>query len=134
MITMAMERMADMTFHGDIVSLAQRNEDFRCEVITGQHSQVILMRLAPGEEIGEEVHVGVDQTLVFVAGEGQAILDGVTSPVVSNSLYFVPAGTRHNFVNTGSGPVKLYTIYAPPEHAPGTVFRTKAEADAAEPH
>ncbi len=123
-----------MTFHDDIVRLAQRNEDFRREVITGQHSQVVLMSLAPGEEIGEEIHEGVDQTLVFVAGEGRAILDGVTSPVTVNSLYFVPAGTRHNFVNTGSGPLQLYTIYAPPEHAPGTMFRTKAEADAAEPH
>ena len=133
-ITKATERMAGMAFHDDIVNLAQRNEDFRREVVTGQHSQVVLMSLAPGEEIGEEVHVGVDQTLVFVAGEGRAILDGVTSPVTANSLYFIPAGTRHNFVNTGSGPVKLYTIYAPPEHAPGTVFRTKVEADAAEPH
>jgi mannose-6-phosphate isomerase-like protein (cupin superfamily) len=126
--------MTGMAFHDDIVGLAQRNEDFRREVVTGQHSQVVLMSLAPGEEIGEEVHVGVDQTLVFVAGEGHAILDGVTSPVTANSLYFVPAGTRHNFVNTGSGPLKLYTIYAPPEHAPGTVFRTKAEADVAERH
>jgi mannose-6-phosphate isomerase-like protein (cupin superfamily) len=134
MIPMATERMTDMTFHDDIVGLAQRNEDFRREVVTGQHSQVVVMSLAPGEEIGEEVHVGVDQTLVFVAGEGRAILDGVTSPIAVDSLYFVPAGTRHNFVNTGSGPMKLYTIYAPPEHAPGTVFRTKAEADAAEPH
>ena len=125
--------MVSMAFHDDIVNLAQRNEDFRREVITGEHSQVVLMNLAAGEEIGEEVHLGVDQTLVFVAGEGHAILDGVTSPVTVNSLYFVPAGVRHNFVNTGSRPVKLYTIYAPPEHAPGTVFKTKAEADAAEP-
>jgi mannose-6-phosphate isomerase-like protein (cupin superfamily) len=131
-IVIAPERMVGMAFHDDIVMLAQRNEDFRREVITGQHSQVVLMSLAPGEDIGEEVHVGVDQTLVFVAGEGRAILDGVTSPVALNSLYFVPAGTRHNFVNTGSGPLRLYTIYAPPEHAPGTVFKTKAEAEAVE--
>jgi mannose-6-phosphate isomerase-like protein (cupin superfamily) len=123
-----------MAFHADIVALAQRNEDFRREVITGEHSQVVLMSIPAGGEIGEEVHAGVDQTLVFVAGEGQAILDGVTSPVVSNSLYFVPADTRHNFVNTGAEPLKLYTVYAPPEHAPGSVFKTKAEADAAEPH
>lgn len=123
-----------MAFHDDIVSLAQRNEDFRREVITGSHSQVVLMSVAPGEDIGEEVHVGVDQTLIFVAGEGQATLDGVTSPVAVNSLYFVPAGTRHNFVNTGTGPLKLYTVYAPPEHARGSVFRTKADAEAAEHH
>ena len=98
-----------MAFHDDIVSSAQRNEDFRREVITGSHSQVVLMSVAPGEDIGEEVHVGVDQTLIFVAGEGQATLDGVTSPVAVNSLYFVPAGTRHNFVDTGTGPLQLYT-------------------------
>ena len=69
-----------MAFHTDIVALAQRNDDFRREVITGVHSQVVLMSIPPGGEIGEEVHVDVDQTLVFVAGEGQAILDGVTSP------------------------------------------------------
>jgi mannose-6-phosphate isomerase-like protein (cupin superfamily) len=123
-----------MAYHADIVALAQRNEDFRHEVITGEHSQVVLMSIPAGGEIGEEVHVGIDQTLIFVAGEGKAILDGVTSPVVSNSLYFVPAGTRHNFVNTGAGPLKLYTVYAPPEHAPGSVFKTKADADAAETH
>jgi mannose-6-phosphate isomerase-like protein (cupin superfamily) len=123
-----------MAFHEDIVTRAKQNEDFRHEVITGQHSQVVLMSIPPGGEIGEEVHIGVDQTLVFVTGEGQAILDGVTSPVTVNSLYFVPAGTRHNFVNTGTGPLQLYTVYAPPEHAPGSVFKTKAEADAAEHH
>lgn len=123
-----------MAFYADIVALAQRNEDFRHEVTTGEHSQVVLMSIPAGGEIGEEVHEGVDQTLIFVAGEGQAILNGVTSPVASNSLYFVPAGTRHNFVNTGAEPLKLFTVYAPPEHAPGTVFKTKAEADAAEPH
>jgi len=123
-----------MAFHEDIVTLAKRNEDFRREVTTGRHSQVVLMSIPPGGEIGEEVHAGVDQTLVFVAGEGRAILDGAASPVAVNSLYFVPAGTRHNFVNTGGGPLKLYTVYAPPEHAPGTVFKTKADADAAERH
>lgn len=123
-----------MAFHDDIVALAKRNEDFRHEIVTGGHSQVVLMSIVPGGEIGEEVHTDVDQTLVFVAGEGQAILDGVTSPVAVNSLYFVPAGTRHNFVNTGGGPLKLYTVYAPPKHAPGTVFKTKSAADAAEGH
>lgn len=117
-----------MSFHDDIVALAKKNEDFRREAITGQHSQVVLMSLAPGEDIGEEVHANVDQTLVFVSGEGEAILNGEKSRITPNSLYFVPAGTRHNFINTGSTPMKLFTIYAPPEHAPGTVFKTRAEA------
>ena len=120
-----------MSFHDDIVALAKQNENFRREVITGQHSQVVLMSLAPGEDIGEEVHADVDQTLVFVSGEGEAILDGEKSAITPNSLYFVPAGTRHNFINTGQTPMKLFTIYAPPEHAPGAVFKTRAEADAA---
>ncbi|HEX9058422.1 MAG TPA: cupin domain-containing protein [Ktedonobacterales bacterium] len=123
-----------MAFHEDIVALAKQNDNFRREVVTGSHSQVVLMSIPQGGEIGEEVHPNVDQTLVFVAGEGQAILDGATSAVAANTLCFVPAGTRHNFVNTGTAPLKLYTVYAPPEHAPGTVFKTKAEADAAEHH
>lgn len=120
-----------MGYHDDIVALAKQNEDFRHEVITGQHSQVVLMSVAPGEDIGEEVHVGTDQTLIFVSGVGEAVLNGEKSPITINSLYFVPAGTRHNFINTGTTPLKLYTIYAPPEHARGTVVRTRAEAQAA---
>ncbi len=120
-----------MGYHDDIVGLAKQNEDFRHEVITGQHSQVVLMSVAPGEDIGEEVHVGTDQTLIFVSGVGEAVLNGEKSPITINSLYFVPAGTRHNFINTGTAPLKLYTIYAPPVHARGTVVRTRAEAQAA---
>lgn len=120
-----------MSFHDNIVALAQRNEDFRREVFTGSYSQIVLMSLAPGEAIGEEVHENVDQTLIFVTGEGKAVVGGETNPITVNTIYFVPAGTRHNFINTGSGPLKLFTIYAPPEHAPGTVFKTRTEAAAA---
>ena len=116
----------------DIVARARQNDAFRREVITGQHSQVVLMTIPPGGEIGEEVHDHVDQVLVFVEGEGEAILEGETSSVHANGMAFVPAGTKHNFRNTGAGPLRLYTVYAPPEHPPGTVHQTKAEADAAE--
>jgi mannose-6-phosphate isomerase-like protein (cupin superfamily) len=116
----------------DIVARARQNDAFRREVITGQHSQVVLMSILPGDEIGEEVHDDVDQVLVFIEGDGEAILDGESSPVHPNGMAFVPAGTRHNFRNTGSVPLRLYTVYAPPEHSPGTVHQTKAEADAAE--
>ena len=119
-------------FAGDIVALARENTDFRREVVTGQNSQVVLMSVEPGGEIGEEVHEDVDQVLAFVGGEGEAILDGQRSGVGADSLVFVPAGTRHNFVNSGSAPLKLFTVYAPPEHPAGTVHHTKAEADAAE--
>jgi mannose-6-phosphate isomerase-like protein (cupin superfamily) len=118
----------------DIVELARQNEAFRREIITGDHSQVVVMTIPPGGEIGEEVHEDNDQLLVFIEGEGQAIVDGQTSPVAPNRLVFVPAGTRHNFVNTGRVPLRLVTVYAPPEHPPGTVHLTKEEADAAEEH
>lgn len=121
-----------MVFNKDIVALAQQNAYFRQEVVTGLHCQVVLMSLPPGGEIGEETHPDVDQVLVFVSGEGKAIVNGEQSPVAANSLCFVPARTTHNFINTGTSDLKLYTVYAPPEHAPGTVHRTKAEADVAE--
>jgi len=121
-----------MQFNKDIVSLAKQNEYFRQEVVTGTHSQVVLMSIPPGQEIGEEIHPDVDQVLIFVSGEGEAVLNDEHSTVTTNSLCFVPAGTKHNFINTGTTDLKLYTVYAPPEHAPGTVHKTKAEADAAE--
>ncbi len=126
--------MADQDRQPDIVELAKGNDAFRREVVTGEHSQVVVMTVPAGGEIGEEVHAGVDQLLIFVEGEGEAVLDGARSPVAPNQLVFVPAGTRHNFVNTGAGPLRLVTVYAPPEHPPGTVHQTKAEADAAEQH
>ena len=121
-----------MAYTGDILERARNNTFFREVVATAPHSQVVVMSIPPGGEIGDEVHDGVDQVLVFVEGQGEAILDGARSPVGPDRLVLVPAGTRHNFVNTGSTDLRLYTIYAPPEHAPGTIHRTKAEADAAE--
>jgi mannose-6-phosphate isomerase-like protein (cupin superfamily) len=118
----------------DIQRLARDNADFRREVMTGSHSQVVLMSVEPGGEIGEEVHDDVDQVLVFVDGAGEAVLEGETSGVERGDLVFVPAGTRHNFVNRGDTALKLYTVYSPPEHPAGTVHRTKEAADAAEHH
>jgi mannose-6-phosphate isomerase-like protein (cupin superfamily) len=116
----------------DIVAAARSNDAFRREVLTGDHEQVVVMTIPPGGEIGDEVHPDTDQVLAFVDGRGEAILDGQRSAIGPNDLVFVRAGTRHNFVNTGDAPLRLITIYAPPEHEPGTVHRTKAEADAAE--
>jgi mannose-6-phosphate isomerase-like protein (cupin superfamily) len=118
-------------FNKDIVQAARANSFFRQEILTNTHSQIVLMSVEPGDEIGEEVHE-VDQLLVFVEGAGVAVLNGERSAVKANSLVAVPAGTRHNFLNTGNAPLKLFTIYSPPEEAPGTVHRTKAEALAAE--
>jgi len=123
------------TRHGsrvDIFEAARTNDAFRREVITGKHQQVVVMTIPPGGEIGEEVHPGTDQLLVFVDGEGEARLESETSPVRANDLVFVRAGTLHNFVNTGPQQLRLITMYSPPQHAPGTVHQTKEDADAAE--
>ena len=116
----------------DILAAARSNDAFRREVVTGEHEQVVVMTIPPGGEIGDEVHPDTDQVLIFVDGRGEAVLDGRSSDVGPNDLVFVRAGTRHNFVNRGDGPLRLITVYAPPEHEPGTVHQTKAEADAAE--
>ena len=121
-----------MTFNIDIVAAATENSFFRKVVSTGPNAQVVLMSIPPNGEIGEEVHEDVDQVLAFVAGEGVAVLEGEESPVGRDRLVHVPAGMRHNIVNRGSVDLRLYTIYAPPEHAPDTIHRTRAEADAAE--
>ena len=115
-----------------IVKLALNNDKFRDEVITGKECQVVLMTIQPGEEIGAEVHEGHDQILVFVEGNGQAVIEGQAREVGVNDLVFVHAGAEHNFINTGSRPLRLYTIYAPPEHPAGTQHDDKAEADAYE--
>jgi mannose-6-phosphate isomerase-like protein (cupin superfamily) len=120
-----------MAFNENIVQRAKANSLFREVLATGPNSQIVVMSIPPGGEIGAEVHPDVDQVLVFVQGDGQAILNGEKSAVSVDRLVFVPAGTRHNFVNTGKTDLRLYTIYAPPEHAPGTIHKTKAEADAA---
>jgi mannose-6-phosphate isomerase-like protein (cupin superfamily) len=117
-----------------IIKKTLDNDDFRDEVITGKECQVVLMTLKPGEEIGAEVHEDHDQILVLVEGNGQAVLEGQAREVGTNDLVFVHAGVEHNFINTGARPLKLYTIYAPPEHAEGTHHATKEEADAAEQH
>jgi mannose-6-phosphate isomerase-like protein (cupin superfamily) len=116
----------------DILATAMSNDAFRRVVMTGSHAQVVVMLIPPGGEIGEEVHPTIDQVLIFVEGDGEAQLDGKSRVVSRNDLVFVHAGTRHNFLNRGPGPLRLITIYAPPSHAPGTVHETKVEADAAE--
>jgi len=122
----------EQTSQIDIFRAARTNDAFRREVLTGEHEQVVVMTIPVGGEIGEEVHDDTDQVLAFVDGRGEAQLDGETSQVEPNDLVLVRAGTRHNFINTGDTPLRLITIYAPPEHSPGTVHQTKEEADAAE--
>jgi mannose-6-phosphate isomerase-like protein (cupin superfamily) len=121
-------------FHADIVARAHDNPFFREVVSTGPHAQVVVMTIPADGEIGEETHEHVDQVLVFTEGIGRAELDGERNPIAPGTLVHVPAGTRHNIVNEGPIDLKLYTVYAPPQHAPGTIHRTKAEADADDEH
>ncbi len=121
-----------MTFNIDIVAATKANAFFRQVLSTGPNAQVVVMSIPPGGEIGEEVHEHVDQILAFVSGGGVAILEGVESSVGPDRLVHVPAGLRHNVVNRGSDDLRLYTVYAPPQHAHGTIHRTKAEANADE--
>ena len=107
------------------------NEDFRRVLYTGHNLQLVLMTLQPGEEIGEEVHEDRDQFFRFEEGSGVVLIDGAENSVEEDFGVIVPAGARHNVRNTGSGPLKLYTIYGPPEHLDGLVKATKAEAEAA---
>lgn len=110
------------------------NTDFRRVLYTSKHSQLVLMSLAPGEDIGAEVH-DLDQFLRVEAGEGKAILDGAEHAVAAGSAIVVPAGADHNVINTSETEhLKLYTVYSPPEHKDGTVHATKADALADDEH
>lgn len=121
-----------MGLNVDIIERTTANTSFRAVLSTGPYAQVVVMSIPVGGDIGEEVHESVDQVLVFVQGEGVAFLDGASSAVGPGRLVHVPAGTRHNVVNRGAADLRLYTVYAPPQHAPGTIHLTKAEADADE--
>jgi mannose-6-phosphate isomerase-like protein (cupin superfamily) len=115
-----------------IATEAEKSPDFRRVLWTGEHSQLVIMTIPPGGEIGEEVHEDVDQILTFVSGTGKAVVSGAEKSVAQGDLVVVPAGKKHNFLNTGPNPLILYTVYGPPEHADGAVHRTKEEADAME--
>lgn len=112
----------------NIQQLASENGNFRKVLFTNKYSQVVLMSILPGEDIGQEVHEGVDQVLAFVQGTGQAVIGGESHAIGAGDLFAVPAGTEHNFINTGNAALKLFTVYSPPEHPDGVVHVTKADA------
>lgn len=114
-------------FVGNIETLSVASSNFRKVLYTAKGSQLVLMSLAPGEDIGLEVH-DLDQFFRVEQGSGVVILDGVSSPISDGFAVLVPAGAKHNIINTGSTPLKLYTLYAPPNHRDGVVHPTKAVA------
>jgi mannose-6-phosphate isomerase-like protein (cupin superfamily) len=125
-----------MTMKGfvqDIEKRALGNDAFRRVLYTAKHCQLVVMALKPGEEIGAEVHK-LDQFFRVEEGSGDAILDGVRTAIQAGFAVLVPAGTNHNIINTGSIPLKLYTLYAPPNHRDGVVHQTRAAAEADNEH
>lgn len=118
-------------YEDDLKEIAEHNKDFRRVLFTGEHSQLVVMALKTEEEIGDEVH-SVDQILYAVEGKAEAIVDGKTRSFGKGDVVVVPAGVRHNIRNAGDKAFKLFTVYAPPQHAAGTVHHTKADAVATE--
>jgi mannose-6-phosphate isomerase-like protein (cupin superfamily) len=120
-------------FVKNIESIAVKNKDFRQVLYTAKNSQLVIMALKPKEEIGMEVHK-LDQFFRVEEGAGEAILDGVHTKISAGFAVLIPAGTNHNIINTGSVPMKLYTIYSPPNHRDGVVHHTRAEAEKDDEH
>lgn len=117
----------------NIENATKENADYRRVLYTAKNTQLVLMTLKPGEEIGEEVHE-LDQFIRFEEGEGNVILDGMNQNIKADDAVVIPQGTRHNVINTGTTPLKLYTIYSPPEHRDGVIHASKADAEADDEH
>ena len=113
----------------DIERATLANEDFRRVLYTGRNLQLVLMTLPPGCDIGEEVHEQIDQFFRIEEGEGEIRIDGGAHRVADDFAVIVPAGARHNVINTGDRPLRLYTLYAPPEHRHGVIHATREQAD-----
>ena len=120
-------------FVKDIEGLAVKNIEFRQVLYTAKHCQLVVMALKPKEEIGAEVHK-LDQFFRVEEGSGEAVLDGVRTAIRTGFAVVIPAGTNHNIINTGNTPMKLYTLYAPPNHRDGVIHHTRAEAEADHEH
>jgi mannose-6-phosphate isomerase-like protein (cupin superfamily) len=119
-----------MSYKINVIEETKRNTDFRKVLFTGAKSQLVVMEIPPGGEIGEETHDHVEQTLFILNGEGVVELDGETKSIGPGDAVVVTPGTRHNFKNTGNVPLELYTVYAPPNHIDGRVHESKVDADA----
>ncbi len=117
-------------FTGNITEAAAQNQDFRRVLFTGTKSQLVVMSIPPGGEVGQETHLNVEQTFFFQSGTGEASLDGKKTPIGPGDVVVVTPGTDHNFRNTGTVPVKIFTIYAPPNHIDGRIHKTLEDANA----
>lgn len=118
-----------MSYITNIIQETVANENFRKVLFTGAHSQLVVMTIPPGGDIGEETHEHVEQTLFFLSGSGVAMINGIEKPIKGGDVAVVSPGTRHNFLNTGTEPLKVYTVYAPQNHIDGRIHTTKADAD-----
>jgi len=119
-----------MSYHTNIVKDTQENKNFRKVLFTGQKSQLVVMEIPVGGEVGEESHKYVEQTLFFLSGTGKGHLDDEKFAIAAGDVVVVTPGTQHNFTNTGTEVLKIYTVYAPPNHIDGRIHVTKADADA----
>jgi mannose-6-phosphate isomerase-like protein (cupin superfamily) len=119
-----------MSYTGNIIKETNDNAYYRKVIFTGGKSQLVVMDIKPGENIGAEIHPHTEQTLFLLSGEGKSILDGVETPFVAGDVVVVTPGTKHDFVNTGTSSLKIFTVYAPPNHIDGRIHKTKAEAEA----
>lgn len=114
-----------------VKDIAKHNHNFRQVLKTGKHTQIVVMSIVPGGEIGEEVHKDNDQVLYLVKGEGTVIVDGERRAFHKHDMVLVSAGQKHNFINTGEEDMKIITTYSPPHHPDGTIHKTKEDADKA---
>lgn len=121
---------APNSYKGNIIKDTQENGYFRRVLFTGLKSQLVVMSIPPGGEVGEETHKYTEQTLFFLSGTGEGSLNDKKFPIAPGDVVVVVPGTKHNFINTGDEPLKIYTVYAPPNHIDGRVHKTKTEADA----
>jgi len=119
-----------MSHHTNIIKETEENTNFRRVLFTGANSQLVVMSIPPGGEVGEETHKYTEQTLFFLSGAGKGMLDDKEFPIAAGDAVVVVPGTKHNFWNTGTEDLKIYTVYAPPNHIDGRVHVTKADADA----
>lgn len=116
-------------FVGNIENLSVKNENFRKVIYTSKHCQLVVMSLKPREEIGEETHADIDQFFRIEEGTGEVIINNKRTGLEAGSAIIIPAGSKHNIINTGDKPLKMYTVYSPPNHNDGTIHVIKADAN-----